>query len=320
MNEAGEQFAAERQEESSAGENIGTPERVNSDPAAVAAQVIPEAPTDLSTTIQSSTPSSPATQSPDGRSRARRIRHPDETGWLGSLQSVLITVAIAVFVITFIVQAFQIPSESMENTLLIGDYLLVDKAHFGPGGTWSWLIPYQKIRRGDIVVFRYPIDPKQHFVKRVIGTPGDRVRLMNKRLFINGSAVNEPYAIHIKGNYIPFRDNFPNGDMGWEHLEGNWGQQLRRFTEEKELIVPDGFYFVMGDNRDDSSDSRYWGFVPRENIIGRPLVIYWSVNGTERDDPDDEKLQPGGKLTRFAVAMKRGWQDLRWQRVLTLVH
>ena len=115
---------------------------------------------------------------------------------MGTIQSLVATVVIAVFVITFIVQAFQIPSESMQNTLLIGDYLLVDKEHYGPGGHWSWLIPYQKIKHGDIIVFRYPLNPNQHFVKRVIGVPGDHIRLINKQVFVNGQAQKEPYVVH----------------------------------------------------------------------------------------------------------------------------
>jgi signal peptidase I len=245
--------------------------------------------------------------------------HFSNEGWMASLQSLLITVSIAIFVIGFIVQAFQIPSESMQNTLLIGDYLLVDKAHFGPAGAWSWLIPYQKVRRGDIVVFRYPVDPKQHFVKRVIGTPGDRIRLVNKRVYVNGLLQREPFAEHTDPNFRNFRDNFPNGDPNMEHLPGAWQQQMRRLTEDGQLIVPDGYFFVMGDNRDDSSDSRYWGFVPRQNIIGRPLVIYWSIRNREADDPDGQKSQSSDKLTRFALALKKEWQDLRWRRMLTLV-
>ncbi len=248
-----------------------------------------------------------------------RPPHSERLGWMGSLQSLLTTVVIAVFAITFVVQAFRIPSESMQNTLLIGDYLLVDKAHYGPAGTWWWLLPYQKIRRGDIIVFRWPVDPRQHFVKRVIGTPGDRIRLMNKRVYVNNEPLTEPYVIHINGSYIPFRDNFPNGTFGWEQVNTTWAQQMRRFTEEKELIVPDGSFFVMGDNRDNSSDSRYWGFVPQENVVGRPLVIYWSMRGTDGDDTPDANAEPSGKLTRFAGTVKQSWHDLRWSRMLTLV-
>ena len=297
MNEAGEQFAPDRP----AGEEQPHSPQVPDPPAEPEAALTP----------QTTEPPSAAPIS---------VRSAAETGWMGSLQSLLTTVVIAVFVITFVVQAFQIPSESMENTLLIGDYLLVDKAYFGPAGSWSWLIPYQKIRRGDVVVFRYPVDPKQHFVKRVIGTPGDHIRLINKRVLVNGQMLNEPYAIHRMRNYDSFRDNFPMGDMAMGHLGGAWSQELQRLTENGQLIVPDGFYFVMGDNRDDSSDSRYWGFVPRENIVGRPLVIYWSVRGVEPDDPDNEIQEPSGKLTRFAAALKQDWKDLRWSRMLTLVH
>src|SRR5580765_2647959 len=113
---------------------------------------------------------------------------------LSSLQSLLTTIVIAVFVITFIVQAFQIPSESMENTLLIGDYLLVDKLRYGGGGFWDPIMPYRRVRRGDIIVFRYPVNPTQHFVKRVVGVPGDRVRLINRRVYVNGVASEEAYV------------------------------------------------------------------------------------------------------------------------------
>ena len=125
------------------------------------------------------------------------------------LQSLLSIVVIVLFVITFIVQAFQIPSESMEKTLLIGDYLLVDKIHFGQGGIWDWLMPYRDLKRGDIVVFHYPIDPSQHFVKRVIGVPGDKIRLRNKTVFVNDEPLPESYAVHVPGDHSFYRDNFP---------------------------------------------------------------------------------------------------------------
>src|SRR5213594_414763 len=114
--------------------------------------------------------------------------------WTTSLQSLLATVVIAVFVITFVVQAFQIPSESMQNTLLIGDYLLVDKTRYRGAGSWDWLMPYRQVRRGDIIVFRYPVHPTQHFVKRVVGVPGDRVRLINRQVYVNGNPLQEPYV------------------------------------------------------------------------------------------------------------------------------
>ena len=242
-----------------------------------------------------------------------------DAGWMGTIQSLMATVVIAVFVITFIVQAFQIPSESMQNTLLIGDYLLVDKEHYGPGGHWNWLIPYQKIKRDDIIVFRYPLNPTQHFVKRVIGVPGDHIRLINKQLFVNGQLQTEPYVIHSERIIRPFRDNFPVGDRAQEHLNWKWSEEIDRLTEEGQLIVPEGYYFAMGDNRDESSDSRYWGFVPRENIIGRPLFIYWSVKERNPAEVDVDDEQPDGKLTRLASRVSHGWKDMRWNRMFTLI-
>jgi signal peptidase I len=245
--------------------------------------------------------------------------HEPDPGWMGTIQSLMATVVIAVFVITFIVQAFQIPSESMQNTLLIGDYLLVDKEHYGPGGSWHWLIPYQKIKFGDIIVFRYPLNPAQHFVKRVIGVPGDHIRLLNKQVFVNGHPLKEPYVVHSERVIRSFRDNFPEGDRAPEHLNWRWSEQIDRLTEEGQLIVPDGYYFAMGDNRDESSDSRYWGFVPKENIIGRPLFIYWSVQERNPSEVDVEDDQPGDKLTRLTSRVSRSWKSMRWKRMFTLI-
>ena len=211
-------------------------------------------------------------------------------GWLTSLQSLATTVVIAVFVITFLVQAFQIPSESMENTLLIGDYLLVDKVHFAGGGMWSALLPYRSIQRGNIIVFRYPVHPDQHFVKRVVALPGDRLRLVDKRLLVNGRLVREPYAVFQAGDTDLYRDDFPQADLPSPSLDARWWEQMRSFIQGGELHVPPDCYFVLGDNRDFSLDSRYWGFVPRQNIIGRPLVIYLSLRSLGDEDSPDGKL------------------------------
>ncbi|MGA7376678.1 MAG: signal peptidase I [Candidatus Sulfotelmatobacter sp.] len=240
-------------------------------------------------------------------------------GWgvIGSLQSLLGTVVIAVFVITFIVQAFQIPSPSMENTLLVGDYLLVNKLCYGAGSFGDYLMPYRRVQRGDIVVFHYPVNPAQHFVKRVIGVPGDRLRLINKRVFVNGVALNEPHAQFSRSASDLFRDNFPRLDVAAGETP-EWWVQLSKLVEDGQLIVPQGHYFVMGDNRDDSYDSRYWGFVPQANIIGRPLLIYWSVK-----EPDSEVTAPvtvAGKLTHFAYAVTHVLRITRWSRTLRLVN
>ena len=235
----------------------------------------------------------------------------------GSIQSLLGTVVIAVFVITFIVQAFQIPSPSMENTLLVGDYLLVNKLCFGGGGLGDYFMPYRQVRRGDIVVFHYPVDPTQHFVKRVIGVPGDRVRLVNKQVLVNGLPLKEPYARFSRPADDVFRDNFPRLDV----MSGptpEWWLQLRKLVEDGQLIVPEGHYFVMGDNRDNSYDSRYWGFVPEANIIGRPLVIYWSVQGGEGDGTAPSSVSD--KLYHFAYVLTHIFQITRWNRTLRLVH
>jgi signal peptidase I len=236
-------------------------------------------------------------------------------GTTGSLQSLLGTVVVAVFVITFVVQAFQIPSPSMENTLLVGDYLLVNKLCYGGGSVGDYVMPYREVRRGDIVVFHYPVNPAQHFVKRVIGVPGDRVRLVNKQVFVNGTPQREPYAHFSRPANDLFRDSFPRLDVAPGETP-EWWVMLRKLVEDGQLIVPEGHYFVMGDNRDDSYDSRYWGFVPKENIIGRPLLIYWSV------ESEGEVTAPStisGKLYHFAYALTHIFQITRWHRTLRLV-
>jgi len=235
---------------------------------------------------------------------------------ISSVQSLMGTVVIAIFVITFIVQAFQIPSESMEKTLLVGDYLLVNKLCYGGQGVGSYIMPYQRIKRGDIIVFHYPVDPKQHFVKRVIGLPGDRIRLVNKKVFVDGRPLDEPYVRFIEPANNLFRDNFPRTDIPAYGLEGKWWLEMRKLVEDGQLIIPEGNYFVMGDNRDDSQDSRYWGFVPRENIIGRPLIIYWSVQDWDRNPQDTLS----GRLRHLAYAVTHIFQITRWDRTLRLIH
>jgi signal peptidase I len=240
---------------------------------------------------------------------------------IGSLQSLMGTVVIAIFVITFIVQAFQIPSESMENTLLVGDYLLVNKLcyggqGFGGRGFGDELMPYQRIERGDIIVFHYPVDPQQHFVKRVIGVPGDHLRMVSKKVLINGKPLDEPYVRFLEPRNNLFRDDFPRMDIAAQRLEGDWWLEMRKLVVDGQLIIPEGHYFVMGDNRDNSDDSRYWGFVPRENIIGRPLVIYWSVQDWDRNP----SASIAGRLYHLAYAVTHIFQITRWNRTLRLVH
>lgn len=230
------------------------------------------------------------------------------------LKSLLSIAIIVVFVITFVVQAFRVPSESMENTLLIGDFLLADKVHFADaGGAWGRVLPYRDIQRGDIVVFRYPVDPEIYFVKRVVGIPGDQIHLQNKVVYVNGAPLREDYAVRQPSRHDLYRDNFPYG----ESLPGtdcSWCRELPRFVRDGQLVVPSGEYFVMGDNRDQSSDSRYWGFVPRDNILGRPLVIYLSVRGFEdKGGGSSDKLFPSGQMLAHFLHIAR------WERIFRVV-
>lgn len=240
------------------------------------------------------------------------------TAWLVTAQSLAVSIVIALFVITFLTQAFQIPSESMENTLLIGDYLLVDKVHFAGRGPWGSLLPYSHPRRGEIVVFHYPVNPKQYFVKRLIGLPGDHVRIVNKKVLVNGAALEDSsYAIFQRWKRNPYSDNFPSHEPAVPgEVPPRWTAELMRDTHGNELVVPPRAYFVLGDNRDDSDDSRYWGFVPQENIVGRPLLIYFSVGSTvptQADDPAD------GKLISLALSAEQFWHEVRWKRMLKVV-
>jgi signal peptidase I len=231
---------------------------------------------------------------------------------LFGVQAFFTVVIFSIFVITFIVQAFQIPSGSMENTLLVGDFLLVDKLHYAglPGS--GRLLPYGKIERGDIVVFYFPVDASQFLVKRVIGMPGDHIRLRDKIVYVNGNPLQENYAIHKQWLPDGYRDNFPNQRGYSRDIDRRWRYELSNYVNGGELVVPADHYFVMGDNRDNSLDSRYWGFVPRANIVGRPLVIYLSVRGSEPGRSNDKLIHSGQILAHLL--------DLaRWDRMFRLV-
>ncbi len=207
-----------------------------------------------------------------------------------TFESLVVTVILAVFGTTFVLQAFKIPTGSMENTLLIGDHLLVNKFAFASHASGFWrLFPYREIRRGDVVVFKYPpsedqTEPGEHFVKRVIGMPGDRIRIVHRQVFVNGRPAAEPFVRHSYPDQDRPGDDFPPSDP--DDLRGvtlNWSREMLNHVRDNELVVPPERYFVMGDNREQSWDSRFWGFVPRELISGRPLLIYWSFE-TPRDE------------------------------------
>ena len=237
--------------------------------------------------------------------------------WAATIQSIAGTIAIAVFVVTFLAQAFTIPSESMEQTLLIGDYLLVDKLCYGEAGILSRLLPYRKIKHGDVIVFHYPVNPAQDFVKRVVALPGDRIRIVNKQVLINGVLQQEGFAQFITKIRDPYRDDFPRTDSPPYGVDAKWWKEMRNLVEDHQLIVPEGNYFVMGDNRDDSQDSRYWGFVPRQNVIGRPLMIYWSTANPRNDLTGSPSM--GDRLYHFAYAVSHVFETTRWARTFRLV-
>jgi len=209
---------------------------------------------------------------------------------LHAAQSMLYIIIVAIFIITFTFQPFRIPSESMQPTLMVGDFLLVAKQQF-PMAADPLPLPSTPIKRGDVIVFHYPIDPSIHLVKRVVGIPGDHLRLRDGRVFINGVAMNEPYAIYRPGPPDNFRDNFPRLSNPDPDVTSNWWIQMKSIVNHGEITVPPHSFFVLGDNRNDSEDSRYWGFVPASAIVGKPLLIYFSLNEPGRDDDSDSTTE-----------------------------
>lgn len=231
-------------------------------------------------------------------------------------ESLLVTVLLALFATTFVVQAFKIPTPSMEPTLLVGDHLLVNKFVFGGSGAWyERLLPYREIRRGDIVVFKFPFDDHTHYVKRVIGLPGDRVRIADQQVYVNGRPLDESYKVH-NGIYDSYGDNFPptHGQFPRRNVRVEWAAEILRHVVDGELIVPRGRYFVLGDNRDSSLDSRFWGFIDRDSVMGRPLLIYWSVEATSEDYTD--RTLPG-RLSGLGKAVAELPTRTRWDRVFS---
>ena len=201
-------------------------------------------------------------------------------GLLQSFQSLLNIVVIALFIITFTMQPFRIPSASMEPTLLVGDFLLVNK-QVGTEVKPRIFPPASVIHRGDVVVFHYPVDASLHLVKRVIGLPGDRLRLRDGRVYINGSAIAEPYAVFRPSLPDSYRDDFPRLVSADPGVDSRWWIEMRSIVSHGEVTVPQDSYFVLGDNRNDSEDSRYWGFVPRSAIVGKPILVYFSLNDSD---------------------------------------
>ena len=217
-------------------------------------------------------------------------------------ESIVIAVILALFVRTWVVQAFKIPTGSMENNLLIGDHLLVNKFVFGPAPhrLEQALLPVRGLRRGDVVVFKYPDDPERDFIKRVIGLPGETLELRSKKVYINGQALDEPYVHFLE--------------------PASESQEVTSFDVRERygpVRVPEGQYFVMGDNRDNSQDSRYWGFLPGHNVKGRAMMIYWSYESGREDYLDEGVTATARRL--FSV-VTHFFTKTRWERLFHQIH
>lgn len=240
-----------------------------------------------------------------------------KTGAGSVIREWAINILLLLFGMTNLVQAFVIPSGSMEDTLLVGDHLLVDKLAYAPADSFGALfLPYQEIQRGDIIVFRKPHELETTMVKRAIGLPGDRIRIVDKRLWINGQPVDEPYVEHQTAFFLDYRDNFPPATdvRAYPGDVTRAGREMLGSVKGGELVVPEGLYFALGDNRDFSLDSRYWGFVPRENIIGKPWIIYWSY-----DAPTEELLSPGVSPSHLQDLALNFFTKTRWERTFQLI-
>jgi signal peptidase I len=230
--------------------------------------------------------------------------------------SLLRTIIVALFVLTFVAQPMVIPSESMERTLLVGDFLLMNRSTLAPGGIFKRILPYAGVQRGEIVTFHSPIDAREYLVKRVIGLPGDRLRVEGNQVFINGQPLREPYATFEPIAENTYLDRFPTKVYSDPGVEPGWWKQMQQLTQNGELVIPQGDYFMMGDNRNHSRDSRYWGFVSRSQIIARPLVIYFSLTRPSRTDTQqasDDRLGHDGDLSAYFKGFAR------WKRIFHVV-
>ncbi|HTZ97927.1 MAG TPA: signal peptidase I [Terriglobales bacterium] len=248
----------------------------------------------------------------DKKAKAEPEKPPETTvEFLASLAAVLVT---GLFIITFIVQAFEIPSSSMENTLLIGDHVFVNREQFSPPTHWLGpLLPYRSVHDNDIVVFLSPAEPGLYVVKRIIGTPGDHIHLRDGAVYRNGQKLDEPYVIHSSADVSnPYRDNFPAVPPSeYNNVTPEWQLAMKQYIQGDDLVVPPDSYFAMGDNRDVSYDSRYWGFIPKPNVIGRPMFIYWSF-----ETPPDQYLQKemSQRLGFLAHVVIHFFDETRWRR------
>lgn len=239
---------------------------------------------------------------------------------LESMAGTALMIVVWLFVVTFVVQNFEIPSSSMEKTMLIGDHLVVDHSTLEPAKSWMPLMHYRPVQHGDIIVFLKPNPEQPDFilVKRAIGLPGDHIRLRHGTVYRNGVALNEPQAAVLNDSssdyeehYNEYRDDFPAYPAYGSGSTEVWATELPSHIQNGELVVPPGMVFAMGDNRTHSLDSRYWGFVPQDNILGRPLFVYWSFVTS----PDQINKTSASDRVAFVVHIITHFvSDTRWKR------
>ena len=258
---------------------------------------------------------------------------------LEAVASLCVMLAVYLFVIGFMFQNFEIPSPSMVPTLLVGDHLVVDRTTLAPGSKWAPFVHYRPVERGDIIVFMKPHTevPDMILVKRAIGIPGDRIHLRKGVVYLNGVAQNEPYAIQpSEDSLIPYRDDFPSDvaglrrsatddletrgncqdkacaeSVGIDNRMEDWADELPKYIQGDDLVVPPGMVFAMGDNRANSLDGRFWGFVPQQNILGRPLFVYWSF---QTPDDQGDKTTTADKMKFLLHEATHFFDDTRWRR------
>jgi len=244
-----------------------------------------------------------------------------------SLSSICTVLAVGLFVMTFIFQNFEIPSASMENTLLIGDHVLVDRITLAPPSRWFPPMHYREPRRGDVIVFLkpHPETPDLYLVKRCIGLPGDHIHLVGGVVYLNGVAQNQPFAQMPRNDgdpddaYHPYRDDFPNAPPDpndSNNITALWAVDMPNHVVDGDLVVPPDTVFAMGDNRTKSLDGRFWGFVPRANIVGRPMFVYWSFE-TPADQIDKTGL--GDRIAFMGHILLHIFDQTRWSRTFHVV-
>ncbi|HEV2426363.1 MAG TPA: signal peptidase I [Terriglobia bacterium] len=239
--------------------------------------------------------------------------------WWETLRSLIVVLIAVVSIRTFVAEATVIPTGSMENTILIGDHVFLNKLLYGPEVPYtSWRLPVLRpIHRGDIVAFHYPVNPSQMFVKRVIAMGGDVIKVVNKQVYVNGVKLYEPYAQFESDANMPLIVNFPPRLdeiptlPAWEGLDPKWAHEMPKYIRPDGLHVPEGYFFAMGDNRDNSDDSRFWGFVSVQSVVGEPLFVYWSYDAPTRDWVADSLT---ARLRFDASIVKNFLKRTRWSR------